>query len=271
MTLIQRIIKYLAICFAISIIISVVSGITFAFSSITGIGFDDGFDDGFDSVKHYSISGNIDTLDIDLKATSLNIVSGEEFTFDTSSKYIEIYEEGNKLVIKEKNHSLLNNNMLQVVTITVPLGYKLYETSLEVDTGSVKVEKLVTDFFETDFEAGKVTINDLTVNRNAKIETGAGNVTINNSVFNNLSLDGGVSNITIDGIFYGNTKLDLGVGNLNMNIKDDIKDYKFIIDKSVGKVLIDGKVLEDKVYGNGVNITYIDASAGNIYITNSNN
>ena len=37
MTLIQRIIKYLAICFAISIIISVVSGITFAFSSITGI------------------------------------------------------------------------------------------------------------------------------------------------------------------------------------------------------------------------------------------
>ena len=169
MTLIQRIIKYLAICFAISIIISVVSGITFAFSSITGIGFDDGFDDGFDSVKHYSIPGNIDTLDIDLKATSLNIVSGEEFTFDTSSKYIEIYEEGNKLVIKEKNHSLLNNNMLQVVTITVPLGYKLYETSLEVDTGSVKVEKLVTDFFETDFEAGKVTINDLTVNRNAKI------------------------------------------------------------------------------------------------------
>ena len=56
-----------------------------------------------------------------------------------------------------------------------------------------------------------------------------------------------------------------------MNIKDDIKDYKFIIDKSVGKVLIDGKVLEDKVYGNGVNITYIDASAGNIYITDSNN
>lgn len=264
MTLIQRIIKYLAICFAISLIIGIVSGITSAFSSITGIGFDDDFD----SIKHYNISKNIDTLDIDLKATSLNIVSGEEFTFDTSSKYIKVNEDGNKLVIKEKSHSLLNNKMAQVVTITVPLDYKFYETSIEVNAGMVTLKNLVTDFLDADFDAGKVSIDNLTVNRNAKIEAGAGNVTINNSTFNDLSLEGGVSNITLDGIFYGNTKLDIGIGNLNMNIKDDIKSYKFVIDKGIGNVLIDEKLIDDKIYGDGVNVMYIDTSAGNVYITN---
>ena len=73
----QRVIKYLAIAFAVFLIFTIISSIIFGISFVTGLFYEDDFI--MSNMKATTITTEISDLDIKIAGTSLTVNSGDEF------------------------------------------------------------------------------------------------------------------------------------------------------------------------------------------------
>ena len=138
---------------------------------------------------------------------------------------------------------------------------------IENGAGKLDINDLSTNELELDLGAGKVTIDKLTVLKEASIDGGAGEVNISNSSINNLDLDMGIGIVLISSTLTGNSEIDAGIGEVDLNLLDKKDNYKINIDKSIGEIIIDGnKVGEENSYGNGLNTIDISGGIGSINI-----
>lgn len=105
MTTAQKVIKYLAIAFAIFLIINIISAILwglFGFTFIFGLHNTDN-----DTIREQSVITNyeykdIDTLDIDIDFSSLIIKTGEEFKVEGNNEYLRCIQDNRTIHIEEK-------------------------------------------------------------------------------------------------------------------------------------------------------------------------
>lgn len=260
----QKVIKYLAIAFAIFLIVSIISGIMFSLSMFTGI-FNQ---DVLDEMKTFSIE-NSKTLKIDVKTVNLSIKIDEQFKIETNNKYIEVNESLDKIAIKENSHSWFKNNKSQLI-IYIPSNYEFDKIDIDSGAGKIDIESLNTKILNLDLGAGNILIDDLTVSNNIDIDGGAGNITISNANINNLDLDMGVGNLSLSSYLTGNSKIDGGVGNIDLNLIGNQDDYKIKIEKGIGKATIDNNSVSNTTYGNGNNYIDIDCGVGEIVINFEN-
>ena len=115
--------------------------------------------------------------------------------------------------------------------------------------------------------AGSVTIDNMTVSEEMKLNGGAGNIEINSGKIANAYVDLGIGKTTINSDITGNSKIDTGIGELNLYLTLPKEDYKLDIDKGIGEIRVNGKSIGDDIdIGSGENYIKIDDGVGTIKI-----
>ena len=138
MTDIQRIIKYLAIAFAVVLVVSIVSGILGAIGLLGGVTawLNDRDEKGtVDAVDMFygPFSDEITGLDMEIAAAHIRILPGREFRVETDNPYITVKESDGRLILREKSHvgSLESSKLI----LYIPDGKTFDRADIEVGDG----------------------------------------------------------------------------------------------------------------------------------------
>lgn len=266
----QKIIKYLAISFAIFLTFTIVSSIMFTVGIIGNV-FNDNDNIVVGELRDLYVNKESKLLDIDIASTNLIIKNGPELKVETNNKYIDYTQDGNILEIKEKQHNLFKINNNSSLIIYIPDAYVFDGVSIDSGAGKVTINEINTGYFSLNIGAGKVEIDKLNVTEESIIDGGAGELTISNGNITNLDLDLGVGKTTMNTKLLGSSEISAGVGEIILNLSGKEDDYKIVADKGIGTFMIaDREVKDHVVYGNGVNEIDIDGGVGSVYINFSN-
>ncbi len=268
MTTGQKIIKYLAILFAMMIIINIIGGIASGLMGITSLF--NGNKNANENVYVYTVEeiNKVDNLKIDLKMSNLTIKSGEAFSIQTNNRHVKQSLSNETLIIKENRHFNFSSN--NDVIITIPVDKIFNKINISMGAGNIDSEDLTSLYLDIDAGAGNITFNNLSVTEELELDGGAGNITINNSQVNNLDLDNGVGEFKFSGYLFGKNEIDMGVGNASLYLNSDINEYNFSVDKGIGNITInDLKVSDGYKVSNDENIKSIkiDGGVGNITVS----
>ena len=266
----QKIIKYLAIAFAIYLVVIIFSGIVSLIGAIGGsLSNDDRLMENLEEIK---VADSFDNIEIEIGNLNLTIKEGETLKVETNSKNVSYKGKSNTLTLEEKSNNWLNRNKKTgELVITIPKNSKYKKVSISNGAGKINIDTLKTNNLELNVGAGKVSINNLVVESSTDIDGGAGEIVINNSELSNLDLDMGVGKVTISGKLYSSSDIDAGVGELSINLDGSEEDYEISIEKGVGEATINGENIKNEaVYGNGSNKIDIDGGIGKISINFNN-
>lgn len=265
----QKVIKYIAIAFAIFLIVTIVSSVLAGFYAISGIlGLKKAHEIKSTDIKGIEfLDNNINRFEIDLAYSNLTIKKGETLRVETNNTRVKCKQRNNELEIKEENyHMFFNNDNLDVI-IYVPETINIKEVEINNGAGEINIESLYTEKLEFDLGAGKTNIDKLIVTRECNINGGAGKLDILSGLINNLDLDMGVGEVNLSSILTGKNDIDAGVGNLNINLQNGKENYTIRVNKGIGNVKIDGNSFTDgKIFGSGANYMEVDGGIGNIKI-----
>lgn len=265
----QKIIKYLAIFFAIFLIVSIFYSVMFGIASFLNIiDYNEKIVD--DEKISYTYENNeISIIDIDLKSASAIIKQGNSFKIETNTKNVSLKKRDNKLYIEEKNYRFFRReNSKRQVIIYLPSEYVYEEIEIESDLGKIDIDKINVNELSLDLGAGEIHINELNVLEKAEIDGGAGQIIVDEGTINNLSLDMGIGKLDLTSKLIGKNEIDTGVGETLINLLGTMNDYKIKVDKGLGATYINGKNIESETYyGSGNNIILIDGGVGKIDIS----
>lgn len=266
MTTFQKIVKYLALAIAISLIAMIIGGI------VSAIGLFGGFrgEELTGEMKTYSVSAEIQELDIEVSAADLYIKEGEIFSIESNLKNLKVEEKNGRLIIKDttKSHLLSSGSYKSpVLTIYVPKGTVFENIDLTTGAGRLTVDSLSAESIDLELGAGEVTIEKLIATRSANIEGGAGQVTVKGGSLNCLDIDMGVGELNLTSALSGDCNLDMGVGESNITLIGSKDDYRLDIEKGIGSISVDGKSVSDYgSSGNGANCVEIHGGIGAINV-----
>ncbi len=266
MTAFQKVMKYVALAFALLLIVAIVGGIVGGIAAIASV-----FDGGPDSdikgdMTTQQLPTNIGIIDIELDATSLTVREGEAFTLQTNSQNLRIEQRTGYLEIDERRKLAHYPDGLELI-LTIPAD--MIFTSVEINTGAghVDIDALTADNIDLDFGAGDVDIHNINARKVADIDGGAGKITIKSGLVRNLDLDMGVGELRLGCLLTGHSDLDLGVGSTYITLPVHPDNYTVRIDKGLGTVTLDGQKVGSGSYGNGGHTVSISGGVGSIDIT----
>ena len=275
MTTTQKIIKYLAIAFALFLVISIFS-IIFGLSReiISSINSDK--KDSKLLEEYTTISNNVNNIEsfkIDISNDNIEIKEGEKFEVKTNDPDVKFYHENSKVKIKtDKTFSWhLSNSSRGTIIIYLPNEFNISELDLNLGAGKIDIDKIFVETLLMDLGAGTMTAKEINVYEKAAINGGAGNINIYSGTINNLNLKLGAGNASIQSDLTGSNTLTTGVGKLNLGLSRSKDNYKFDISKGLGNIILnDFDVSEDILIGDGETKIKISGAVGNIIINTSN-
>ena len=271
MTTTQKIIKYLAIAFALFLVISIFS-IIFGLSReiISSINSDK--KDSKLLEEYTTISNNVNNIEsfkIDIFNDNIEIKEGEKFEVKTNDPDVKFYHENSKVKIKtDKTFSWhLSNSSRGTIIIYLPNEFNITELELNLGAGKIDIDKIFVEILLMDLGAGTMTAKEINVYEKATINGGAGNINIYSGTINNLNLKLGAGNASIESDLTGSNTLTTGVGKLNLGLSRSKDNYKFDISKGLGNIILnDFDVSEDILIGDGETKIKISGAVGNIII-----
>lgn len=267
MTKLQKVIKYLAISFAYLLIVSIVFGIIGAVASISYLcGGRTTYEESHEIVQETVSDGSAKNLTAQIGVSELIIKKGDAFRSETNSNYIVCTQNGDTMVIKEKDGFFVKHGK-STVTVYIPENFVLDTACIEAGAGKVSIDELLAENLTLEIGAGEMTVNKLDVNSNAEFDIGAGEMTINEGRISNLDLDCGVGEVNLTSALCGTSKVDFGIGEVNLHLIGSENDYKIELDKGVGSAKISGmEMYEGQNYGNGINQIMLDGGVGTVNV-----
>ena len=271
MTTTQKIIKSLAIAFALFLVISIFS-IIFGLSReiISSINNDKKESELLE--EYTTISNNVNNIEsfkIDISNDDIEIKEGEKFEVKTNDPDVKFYHENSIVKIKsDKTFSWhLSNSSRGTIIIYLPNEFNISELDLNLGAGKIDIDKIFVETLLMDLGAGTMTTKEINVYEKATINGGAGNINIYSGTINNLNLKLGAGNASIESDLTGSNTLTTGVGKLNLGLSRSKDNYKFDISKGLGNIILnDFDVSEDILIGDGETKIKISGSVGNIII-----
>ena len=270
MTSIQKVIKYLAIAFAIFLIVTIISTTTaaiFALSGILGLKKDIEENLNTEMTKRILSSNEITALYIEVGFTNLTIKTGDVLIAETDNNNLKFKQEENKLRIEEENKKWFSNYEEKELILYLPRDIEYEKIKINTGAGKIDIESLKTEKLLIELGAGETEINKLNVSKECQIEGGAGKLSIKEGKINNLDLDMGVGEVNLTSNLTGKNEINAGIGNLNIDLKGEKESYKIQADKGFGTINIDGKeIFDGDTFGNGESYIEIDGGIGNIKI-----
>lgn len=266
MNSVQKVIKYLALAFAIFLSVSIIGGII---TGLTGISYilSGRNNEAVGEMQVYPIEGEISSLSLSLSGAELKIKTSDKFSVESNHNYISVKTDNGKLRISETKRLFSFYPKGVTVILNIPEGFVFGVATVDTGAGKVEIETLACDVLELSLGAGKADIKNLTANSSAKIDGGAGELNIDGGKLCDLNLDMGVGKLTLKSRIEGKSDLDYGVGETNLILLGSKDDYKIELDKGIGEARLDGESMrDDSVYGTGENRIEIDGGVGAIRI-----
>ena len=263
MTTFQKIIKYLALAFAIFLSISIISGICSALFTVANL-----FGTNTESeMVNQSIGTDFTSISINLSAAELEIKTGDKFDVATNHKYLKCEEKDDILKIGETRTLFASHPRGMKVILTIPQDKIFDYVDIRAGAGSVTIDELSSNMLNIDLGAGELTAQRLEALYNAEFDGGAGSVTINGGRLNNADIEMGVGELNLTSELSGKSSIDYGVGETNLVLIGEEDDYKIELDKGIGEAWLDGKKMgDDSVYGAGKSFIEIDGGIGELNI-----
>lgn len=229
MTTGQKIIKYCAMAFALFLIVNILNGVCSAVFCVAGLTGKNDSEYIKKDAKEYVIEEAVTELKIDLSVAELEIKNGDELKVETNHRYIQCRVDGGCLVIQEKRPFLGMNVKGMNVCLTIP-------------------ESMALEYIDMD--------------------TGIGDVTIEDVCLNNANIDIGIGELDLTGELNGECNIDYGIGETNLVLYGSSDDYQIELNKGVGEATIDHvKMSDNSIYGNGKNHISVDGGIGELNIT----
>ena len=263
MTTAQKVIKYLAIAFAIFLTVSIIGGVLGAVGLFGGLFSSDAV---LEEVKTYSLAAEIHNLNIEINAADLLIKEGEAFSVESNLKHLKVEEKDGLLTIHESKKYIATYTGA-VLTVYVPAGTVFDTINLTTGAGRLTIESLSSGTLDFELGAGDVSVDSLIATKSADIEGGAGRITISGGALKDLDLEMGVGQLNLTSALTGDCQLDLGVGESNITLIGSKEDYKLDLEKGLGSISIDGKNVSDYgSSGNGTNKVEINGGVGSINV-----
>lgn len=265
MTTVQKIIKYLAMAFAIFLSVSIIGSIAGALFSAA---YFFGADDAAGEMREYYIEDNIDILKIDLSAADLQIKSGDEFKLETNHKYIAYRTENNALEIDETKKLFAVSPKGIKLTLFVPNEKAFEYVYINAGAGRVDIDSIKANSLDFDLGAGAMTAKRIDAYTKADIDGGAGSITILGGNINNLDMDMGIGELNLTSRITGRSEIDYGIGETNIVLIGEREDYQIDFDGGVGEAKLESTKMKDgSVYGGGSSRIEIDGGVGELKIT----
>lgn len=258
----QKIVKYIAIVLAISLIVSIVGSILtgiFAFLGIsTAIDILGSSVETIDYMKEYT---NINSIEIEVQSVNLEIVSGDilkvEGNIPASYKF---KEENGALEIDGKSIKGTGD-------ITIYIPEEVSNLSLETGAGDIQIKDVSIKTLDLETGASKTNIDNVIVTNNAKIETGVGETTITNTDISNLDMDAGVGNVEYNGYLRDTSNINCGVGNIELTLLGTEELYTLTTERGIGNLNVNGKNYSGiQTFGNGINKVKLSGGIGNLSV-----
>ena len=272
MTTLQKVIKYLAIAFAIFLTVTILGGILGVFE-LLGVIFsndDVAMDSVIGEMKTYAVASDVSDLNVRINAADFFIKEGKAFSVESNLMNLEVEEKNGCLTIKDLTEiKILGSNAYEEakLTVYVPADTVFEGVHIKTGAGRFTVDDLSAQTIGFELGAGDVTINRLLAVKSADIEGGAGRITVTEGSINDLDLKMGVGQLNLTAALFGDAKLELGVGESNITLCGSKDDYKLDIEKGIGNITLDGKQVSDYgSSGNGTNEVNIHGGIGAINV-----
>ncbi len=268
MTAVQKIVKYLSIAFAVFLVVSIFAGI---FGTLGSLGMFVGGNDLPEYVNKQDISGNIESLNVDIAAADFKIFEGEKFAVYTNHEDFVIQEKNGILSVQEKKRFFRNYNNVRL-EIEVPKGFDFKKIYIVTGAGRVNVQRLSADYLHLELGAGEAVFEELYAKKEADIESGVGKTSINVGELNNLDFSMGVGEVNFKAKLLGECDIEHGVGEAEIMLLGSQADYRIEIENGLGEMRFDGEIVKGKqTFGNGVTDVDIEGGVGKIVVTVSGN
>lgn len=268
MTTFQKVIKGLAIAFALFLVVNIFFGILSALGIVFGIS------DVFNNTKLTDInkqfeSSYIKKIDISSDISKIQILEGDTLRVEATnvSENIQLEEMNGRLVIKEKRKSnFFKSNKTSEIKLYIPKNLYIESFKLDSGVGDTDIEYLIADKVDLNLGVGNISISNIKSN-DTKINAGVGNILVTSGEIGNSDIDLGVGNTSITAVLSGKSKIDCGVGDVNINLLRSVDGYKLDVEKGLGNVKVNNDKLKgDFKYGTGLNKIDIEAGMGNVDI-----
>ena len=278
----QKTIKYCAIAFAVLLGVGIISGIANAVfavvSLVSGGGFISHNNNNEKTINFSKTYSDVRSLDLDNATGELKIRIGETFKVEAEnvSESFEAKVSSNGELIITENKNKIDflwfqfdglNSPNSKITVYLPADFVAEEAKINTGAGTVSVEGLRTEYLMISAGAGNITGSNLVANE-VKIDGGVGNVHFSDVNFTDADFNCGVGNLDIEGILLGENKIDCGVGEVDLDLKGDLGDYELDIDSGVGTVRLNGEKIRDSHNSNNWadNSIEVDGGVGNVKI-----
>ncbi len=219
----QRVIKYFALGFAAFLSFTIISAIAFGALGILG------------ATKLIKNNSNVEIrceadeapcLQISLGASELVIKKGESFYAESTYEHVEIKQDGDKMVITEKDGSIFDNHH-RTTTVYVPEGMVFNKAGISGGAGRIQIDAL-----------------------NAK----------------ELEVALGVGETVIENLEVENAKISAGIGHVGVKLASSEDQYSIEVDKGIGEIKYNGKSVGNSDIGNGKKTIKISGGIGEIII-----
>lgn len=271
MTTFQKIIKYCATALAVFLIVTIIGGAVTALLAISGVKtLKNDIKENkaeFSELKEYSVSSEVEALDIEVGAADIVIEKGDKLTVRYSGVNFDFSEEDGKLEIENDDDSFLGFDAAGKLVVTVPDKKSFKKVALSAGAGDIFIESLSCGSLDLDLGAGQIDIDYIRAKNDANIDGGAGEMVIASGDINNLDISLGVGKTELKALLTGKSTVEAGVGELVLTLQGKKDDYTVFAETGIGEFSVDGERVSDGyTVGDGAGLVEIEGGIGAVRV-----
>lgn len=219
---------------------------------------------------------NVESLFISNSIGELYIRVGSTFDVtasDVSEDFSCTIENGTLTIINEyKINNIFNNlNSKPLIILTIPEDFVCDKAVITNGAGTIYVDALSTRILRIECGAGKSEFNNIFAD-SARIEGGVGASYFTDCSLTNANIECGVGSMEYNGILSGICQISNGVGKLDFLLTGDFDDYDIDATTGIGSIRINGTSYTSSTHINvgAENKLSIKGGIGNITLTVTN-
>lgn len=294
MNLFERIIKSVAIAFALLLSFVIIAGILTGVLAAAGMLSEGGIVFEMEQVDRTKEFSNVKNLKVDISFGKVEIVEGDGFRVMATAIPADciIALQNETLVVEREEARVFGGlffNWKQYekahIVIEVPVGFVAHTVELESGAGAFLVEKLSAENLILDTGSGSFVGKQISAKK-TEMDTGSGNVTIEHTAFGELTLESGSGlvgmyditahnvefesgsgSISIEGTLTGDCSFHTGSGRVDLLLYGDRKEYRIFTELGSGSFWLDGqRVKEDTIDISAKHTLDFDTGSGSVSV-----